>query len=229
MHFRYITSCLAGGLMALACGAALADMTILGWPGGPEEKALNALVEKYNSSQGKTDHNNVKTMYFGRDDFFDKLSKELAAGTKSFDLNLLATYNVGRYAKYMDPLSADVVTGLKKTFPEAVLKTQQFEGQQYGVPTDLGLHFVYFRQDLIKQLLSDSAWKQTYADIAQKHMGKAMQPKDPQQWDWDDFKATALFFTRSINPKSPVKYGPSDEESLVQYDGVAEHRPLIWR
>jgi len=193
--------------LAAAKTAVWADMTVLGWPGGPEEKALNALVEKYNSTQGKKDNNKVKTMYFGRDDFYDKLSKELAGGSKAFDLNLLATYNVGRYARYMDPLPADTVDNMKKIFPDAVLKTQQFDGKQYGVPTDMGLHFVYFRKDLMSQLLTDAEWKKTYASIAQQHLGKALQPKDPQQWNWDDFEATALFFTRAINPKSPVQYG----------------------
>ena len=34
-----------------------------------------------------------------------------------------------------------------------------------------------------------------------------MAPKAPADWTWDDFMATALFFTKSINPDSPVTYG----------------------
>jgi multiple sugar transport system substrate-binding protein len=34
-----------------------------------------------------------------------------------------------------------------------------------------------------------------------------MEPKKPDDWTWDDFMASALFFTQSINPDSPVKYG----------------------
>jgi multiple sugar transport system substrate-binding protein len=200
----YFGLCMA---LLLLCGRATADITILGWPGGPEEKALNALVDKYNATQGKSDRNRARTTYFSREGFYDQLSKELSSGSKAFDINLLATYNVGRYARYVDPLPAEVLENMKKTFPEAVLKTQQYEGRQYGVPTDLGLHFVYFRQDLMRRLLSDSTWKHTYSRIAQQHLGRALQAKDPQQWDWDDFKATALFFTRSINPQSPVAYG----------------------
>jgi len=185
----------------------LADVTILGWPGGPEEKALNALVERYNETQGKTDHSRAKTVYFGRDDFYDRLSRDLATGSHAFDLNLLATYNVGRYAAYMDPLPAEVVAALVKIYPPAVLRTQQFDGRQFGIPTDLGLHFLYFRKDLMQQLMTDRQWRQTYADISLRYMGKSLVPKDPQQWDWDDFTACALFFTRSINPNSPVTYG----------------------
>jgi len=188
-------------------GVAYADMTVLGWPGGPEEKALNKLVEQYNATQGVIDKNKVKTIYFSRGDFFDKLMNDLAAGSKEFDVNLLATYNVGRYAPFLDELPASVVANAKKSFPASVLSTQQYKGKQYGIPTDLSLHFMYFRQDLIKKLLEDKAWQAKYQAISKKHMGITMSPKNPQSWTWDDFKATALFFTKSINPDSPVRYG----------------------
>ena len=32
-------------------------------------------------------------------------------------------------------------------------------------------------------------------------------PKDPDKWSWDDYEATALFFTKSINADSPTRYG----------------------
>ena len=195
-------------LAALVCaGIAHADMTVLGWPGGPEEKALNKLVEQYNATQGVIDKNKVKTIYFSRGDFFDKLMNDLAAGSKEFDMNLLATYNVGRYAAFMDELPASVVANAKKSFPASVLNTQQYKGKQYGIPTDLSLHFLYFRQDLINQLMTDKAWQAKYQAISKKHLGTAMSPKQPQDWSWEDFKATALFFTKSVNPDSPVRYG----------------------
>ncbi len=75
------------------------------------------------------------------------------------------------------------------------------------MPTDLSLHFMYYRKDLIDALMKDDAAKKTYADIAQKYLGKSLQPKDPDSWTWDDWAATALYFTKSVNPSSPVKYG----------------------
>ena len=30
---------------------------------------------------------------------------------------------------------------------------------------------------------------------------------DPDKWTWDDWAATALFFTKAVNPDSPVRYG----------------------
>jgi ABC-type glycerol-3-phosphate transport system substrate-binding protein len=75
------------------------------------------------------------------------------------------------------------------------------------VPTDLSLHFMYYRTDLLDKLLADAAWKARYEEISEKQLGKKLDPKDPDQWTWDDWAATALFFTKAINPGSPTRYG----------------------
>ncbi len=66
---------------------------------------------------------------------------------------------------------------------------------------------MYYRSDLIAKLLSDAAWKAKYTEIAQAKLGKALAPKDPNDWTWDDYAATAMFFTKSINSDSPTRYG----------------------
>jgi multiple sugar transport system substrate-binding protein len=182
---------------------ARAEVTVLGWPGGPEEVALRAVAELYNGSAAADDK--VSLIFFNRDGFFDKLQADLAAGTKEFDVNLLATYAIGRYAPFMDPVSLPAEAA--GVFGDKVLATMQFEGRQYGVPTDLSLHFMYFRQDLIDQLLGDAAWKARYAEITRERLGAALEPKDPDQWTWQDWMGTAYFFTKSINPDSPTRYG----------------------
>jgi multiple sugar transport system substrate-binding protein len=200
-----ITRLLAGAALFAAMGLsqALADVTVLGWPGGPEEAALRKAAEAYNAKAADADK--VKLIFFNRDGFFDKLEADLAAGSKDFDVNLLATYAIGRYAPFMDPIT--LPPSAKDVFGEKVLATMQYGGKQYGVPTDVSLHFMYFRKDLIDRLMSDPAWKARYAEISQKQLGKALEPKDPDQWTWDDWAATALFFTKSINPDSPTRYG----------------------
>jgi multiple sugar transport system substrate-binding protein len=185
--------------------AAHAAVTVLGWPGGSEETALRAVVKTYNETAGVSEDDKVSLIFFNRDGFYDKLQTDMAAGSDAFDVNLLATYAIGRYAPYMDPI--DLGPAAAKTFGDAVLKTMQYEGKQYGVPTDLSLHFMYYRKDLIDALLKDDAAKKTYGEIAQKYLGKALEPKDPDSWTWDDWAATALYFTKSINPQSPVRYG----------------------
>ena len=197
--------CGALAFLALGAGSALADVTVLGWPGGPEEVALRKAVEVYNAKSDVGANDKVKLIFFNRDGFFDKLEADLAAGSKDFDVNLLATYAIGRYAPFMDPIT--LPASAKDVFSDKVLATMQYQGKQFGVPTDLSLHFMYYRKDLMDQLLSDPAWKQKYSDIAKAKLGKAMDPKDPDQWTWDDYAATALFFTKSINPDSPTRYG----------------------
>lgn len=199
---------IAPALAALLSSAALpglanATVTVLGWPGGSEETALRATVEIYNKTAADADK--VELLFFNRDGFFDKLQADMAAGSTAFDINLVATYSIGRYAPYMEPI--DLGADAAKVFGDSVLKTMQFDGKQYGVPTDLSLHFMYYRKDLIDALMKDDAAKKTYSEIAKKVLGKDLQPKDPDSWTWDDWAATALYFSKQANPDSPVRYG----------------------
>ncbi|MBB3238422.1 ABC transporter substrate-binding protein [Phyllobacterium endophyticum] len=192
-------------LLAGSFGAANATVTVLGWPGGSEETALRAAAEAYNAQSGMADEDKVELLFYSRDGFYDKLQADMAAGSSAFDINLLATYSIGRYAPYMEPV--DLGPDAAKVFGDSVLKTMQFDGKQYGVPTDLSLHFMYYRKDLVDALLADPAAKATYGEISQKYLGKSLEPKAPDSWTWDDWAATALYFTKAVNPDSPVRYG----------------------
>jgi multiple sugar transport system substrate-binding protein len=200
-----LTKGLALGTALALASPALAEVTVLGWPGGPEETALRAAAEAYNALPDLAEENKVELIFFSRDGFFDKLAADLAAGTTAFDINLIATYSIGRYAPFMTPV--DLGPDAASTFGESVLTTMQFEGQQYGVPTDLSAHFMYFRQDLIDALLADPAQAEVYARIAQERLGEALVPKAPDEWTWQDWAATALYFSQSVNPDSPTRYG----------------------
>ncbi len=196
---------IVGGV--LTATSAFADITILAWPGGPAETALRKVVDSYNDTVGKEAGSKANLLYFSRDNFFDKMLSDSAAGSKEFDVMLTATYNIGKYAPFMTPIDDLATDAVKTTFPKAALDSQSYEGHLYGIPTDLSLHFLYYRKDLIDQLLSDDAWKAKYREISEENLGKAMDPKAPADWTWDDYIATALFFTKSINPDSPVRYG----------------------
>lgn len=191
--------------LALAAGAAEAQVTVLGWPGGPEETALRAVADLYNARPDVAEEDKVELLFTSRDGFFDKLAVDLAAGTDAFDINLIATYSIGRYAPFMEPITLSDQAGA--VFGDAVLSTMQFDGQQYGVPTDLSLHFLYTRKDLIDALMADEAARARYAEIALEHLGEALEPKDPAEWTWRDFVANALYFSQSVNPDSPTRYG----------------------
>jgi multiple sugar transport system substrate-binding protein len=198
-----ILAVLAASLTAST--AANAAVTVLGWPGGSEETALRAVVEAYNATDGVADADKVELLFFSRDGFYDKLQADMAAGSDAFDINLLATYAIGRYAPYMEPV--DLGPAAVTTYGESVLTTMQYEGKQYGVPTDLSLHFMYYRKDLVDALLADDAAKAKYGEISEKFLGKKLEPKDPDSWTWEDWAATALYFSKDVNPDSPTRYG----------------------
>ncbi len=198
-----ILAVLAASLTAST--AADAAVTVLGWPGGSEETALRAVVEAYNATDGVADADKVELLFFSRDGFYDKLQADMAAGSDAFDINLLATYAIGRYAPYMEPV--DLGPAAVTTYGESVLTTMQYEGQQYGVPTDLSLHFMYYRKDLVDALLADDAAKAKYGEISEKFLGKKLEPKAPDAWTWEDWAATALYFSKDVNPDSPTRYG----------------------
>jgi multiple sugar transport system substrate-binding protein len=195
----------SAALAALLTGAAHAEVTVLGWPGGPEEEALRAVTEIYNAKADVADDDKVELLFTSRDGFFDKLQVDLAAGSSAFDANLIATYSIGRYAPYMEPIT--VSDEAETVFGDTVLSTMQFDGAQYGVPTDLSLHFLYARKDLIDALLADDDAKNRYGDISEEYLGERLTPKTPEEWTWQDFAANALYFSRSVNPDSPTRYG----------------------
>lgn len=191
-------------VMVLGLGTAQEEVTLLFWP-GPESDAMQKVVDAYNAGPGVEDGVTVKQLLFSRQGYFDKELADLAAGSTEFDLALVTTYTLGRYAPYLEPLDG-YMTGTPAQSAGA-LASLQFDGKQFGVPTDASAHFTYYRQDLIDQLLSDEAWQGVYGDISEQIMGTRMTPKDPQEWTWDDYVATALFFTKSLNPDSPTQYG----------------------
>lgn len=195
----------SAALLAMLASTAHAEVTVLGWPGGPEEAALRAVTEIYNARADVADEDKVELLFTSRDGFFDKLQVDLAAGSTAFDINLIATYSIGRYAPFMEPISlSDEADGV---FGDTVLSTMQFDGQQYGVPTDLSLHFLYYREDLIDALLADESQHALYGDIAEEYLGERLAPASPEEWTWQDFAANALYFSRSVNPDSPTRYG----------------------
>ena len=194
-------------LAALASSAAQADITVLAWPGGDPEKAMRAVVDLYNETEGQADGNEVSIIYFSRQGFKEKMLADAAAGSTEFDVMLTSTYDIGRYAPFMDPINDLIDDEVYKIFPANAIETQTFDGNVYGVPNDLSLHFLYYREDFIEQLLTDADWQARYEQISEERLGARMTPKHPSEWNWDDYLATAMFFTKSINPDSPTRFG----------------------
>lgn len=212
-------ACLLG---LLATGQARADAVLLFWP-GPESEAMQKVIDAYNEGPGKADNNKITQLLFSRQGYFEKQIADLAAGSKEFDLSLVTTYTLGRYAPFLEPIGAYLPGDMSERFAPIALDSLGIDGQQYGVPTDISLHFAYYRKDLIEQLLADDAWKARYAEISEKELGQRLAPRDPKDWTWDDYLATALFFTQSINPDSPTRYG-----TVIQTKNVI-FNIMIWQ
>lgn len=201
-----VTSVFGGGQGEGSEEADRTIVTFLFWP-GPESEAMQVVIDEYNATRGMQDGVEVEMLLFSRQGFFDKLLADLAAGSTEFDLNLVTTYSLGRYAPYLSPLDPYLSADPSQTFIPASLDSLRFEGSQYGVPTDVSLHFTFFRRDLMERLETDAAWRARYAEIGAQYLGTSLSPVDPQEWTWDDYIATSLFFTRSVNPDSPTTYG----------------------
>ena len=204
-----IALCVMGSVFAAGQSDGGSDrekVVFLFWP-GPESEAMQKVLDAYNEGQGVTDNVEVEMLLFSRQGFFDKLLADMAAGSTEFDLNLVTTYSLGRYAPYLESLSPYTSKDPSQVFIPASLNSLAFQGEQYGVPTDVSLHFAFYRKDLIEKLMSDSAWQATYSEIAQKYLGKALSPVDPSDWTWEDYLATVFFFTKSINSDSPTDFG----------------------
>ena len=218
---KKIYVCAAALSISVAATVSIAEVTVLGWPGGPEETALRAVTKIYNGKSDVSDDNKVELLFTSRDGFFDKLQVDLAAGSTAFDVNLIATYSIGKYAPFMEPVELSNEAG--SVFGETVLETMKFTGDQYGVPTYLSLHFLYFRSDLINELLASESGKAKYSEIAKEHLGKNMQPKSPKNWTWEDFVANALYFSKSVNPDSPTRYGTVIQAKNLLFNMMVFH------
>lgn len=184
------------------------------WP-GPESDAMEKVLPYFNETYGKDLGFKVEMELFGRDQVFLKQEALMAAQSPDVDLFYTASRWLGKYGMFMEPLDDYLADPEINTFGgstdgwiKATIDGMRFtENKLYGVPLDLSAHFLYYRADLIDQLLSDEAWKETYRALSKEHLGVEMEPKDPNEWTWDDYLAASFFFTKQYNPDSPTEYG----------------------
>lgn len=208
---------LAIALSAFLAVAAADDMytvRMVYWP-GPESDAMDVVLKYWNENMAEEAGFYVEQELFGRDNIMLKEEALMAAGSSDVDLFFTASRWLGKYWMHMEPLEplmndpkiniygTDTTQRIKAT----VDGMRWTDGTLYGVPMDLSAHFLYYRSDLIEQLLTDDAWQETYKKISLEQMGEEMTPKHPDEWDWNDYLATSFFFTKKYNPDSPVEYG----------------------
>lgn len=217
-----LSAALAGLLIAITAGGAAAasqvtNLKMVFWP-GPEGTAMQKVVNQYNAGLGKKEGIHVQQVLISRTSTFTKEATLIAAHSSEFDVYFTASYIVGQQQASLQPLTGITTSNY---FPSAP-KSLTIGGKLYAVPLDVSNHFLYYRKDLINKLLTDPAWKTLYGQISQKVVGQTLTPKPPNQWNWNDYLATAAFFTKSYNANSPMTYGTAMQLKNLEYN------TMIW-
>lgn len=193
------------------------------WP-GPESDAMQKVVDYYNANKTKETGISVEMVLFSREGFWEKQDTMMAANSDEVDMYFTASYSVGKHSPYLEPLESYFANkdldqgGSMDTFIASAADSLKWQDTQFAIPLDVSNHFMYFRTDLMEQLLSDSAWQKKYTEIAKEELGLDLTPKSPDEWVWDDYMATSLFFTQKYNPDSPTTYGTVLQASNVIYN-----------
>lgn len=191
-------------LLLVTIFIAATKVSMVYWP-GPESEAMEKVVDYWNSIYGKKLGIEVEIINFSREGFWEKQETLLNAKSSSVDIIFVATYIIGRLAPHLVPLEGFQLN--PDVFIASALESMSFEGLLYGLPLDVSNHFLYYRKDLLDKLLTDNSWKIKYGELTQKYLGVKMIPKKPEEWNWDDYRAMAIFFTKKYNPDSPTEYG----------------------
>ncbi|MEX2461751.1 MAG: sugar ABC transporter substrate-binding protein [Paenibacillaceae bacterium] len=207
---KVVSVFIIGGLIAGLVGCSSSNgsnkiVNMLYWP-GPESDAMTKVVSTYNDGQGKRDGVEVKMAPAPREGFWEKESAMMASNSTDVDIYMTASYKVGEHKGHLLPLDDKLGDGFK-TFIGTTVDSLKNEGHVYGIPMDVSNHFMYYRKDLIDKLMNDADWQAKYKEISKQVIGKELAVKDPKDWNWDDFVATAAFFTKKINADSPTEYG----------------------
>lgn len=198
-------------------GSGQGTVKLVAWP-GPEGDAMKKVVDSYNAGQGKDDGVNVELTLLSRQDTFSKEAALMASKSSDVDIYFTASYNIGQFAPSLDPLT-DIDTSAY--FPVAA-EGLTYEGQLYALPLDVSNHFLLYRKDLTDALLADPAAQAEYEKVSQSVLGESRAPKDPNEWDLDDFKVAAAYFSQSENPSSPTQFGTILQAKNLLYN------TMIW-
>jgi len=148
---------------------------------GPEAEGMKIVAQAYTEETG----NPVEIVEQGRDTYLTLIPTQLLAGTDAFDLAFIQSTMVGELAQagailpltpYLDNLSAEKSEDVDM---DDVLAPAMYDGDIYGLPTDISTLFLFYRSDLI--------------------------PEPPQTWD--EVLDLAREFSVSQNADSPTSYG----------------------
>jgi multiple sugar transport system substrate-binding protein len=211
-------------LSVVAIGYAQVTVKMVYWP-GPEADAMQEVVNWYNENVTPTSGVNVEMVLFGRDGFFEREATLLAAGSSEVDMIFTTSYIVNEHAPFLDdlyPYFADP-TLCGDGDPDILIPTAKeslvVDGELKGIVMDGSINLLLYRKDLVQELLTNASWQQTYREIARRELGRDLLPKPADEWTWDDFLATGLFFSKSQNPDSPTTYATALQAKAMWPNG----------
>ena len=145
---------------------------------GPEADGLRIVAQEFTKDTGIP----VQINELGRQGYEYTLTTQLVAGTDAFDVAFYPGWLVGEVvsADALEPLNAFMEKSDPKVFDkDDLLVTYGLGDKIYAIPTDVSVHFLYYRTDLIED------------------------PPDT----WDEYFEVAKQFTKSVNPDSPTAFG----------------------
>lgn len=87
---------------------------------------------------------------------------------------------------------------------ESLTYFSKFEGKYYGLPFMYAPQIFYYRKDLFED-------RKIVAEYQSRHNIRLRPPRT-----WAEFNAISKFFTKKINPSSPVEYGTSIPAAYVE-------------
>lgn len=192
------------------------------WP-GPEGEAMDQVVKEYNEGPGAEADITVEMTLLSRQDTFSKEATLMAAKSSEQDIYFVASYNVGQFANALDPLTS---VDASNYFPVAA-EGLSYEDEPYALPLDVSNHFLYYRKDLIDDLLADEDRWPKYRKVAAEAIDEERDPKSPEEWDWQDYIAMSAWFSKSANPDSPTKYGTILQAKNLLYNTMI-FDDLLW-
>lgn len=186
---------------------------------GPEAQAMSKVMAEYNSGQGATDKIHVAVDQLSRTDTFAKEATLMSTKSSDYDFYQTASYYVAQHAQYLEPLKLNASQYYKGAYDSLTVN-----GEQEALPLDPSVHFVFYRKDLISTMLDDKA---TFEKISQQVLGTKLEPKNPDQWDWNDYVASAAYFTQKYNSASPTKYGTALQAKNLVYNTMVWN-DVLW-
>lgn len=186
---------------------------------GPEAKAMSKVMAAYNAADGKSAKIHVAVDQLSRTDTYAKEATLMSTKSSDYDFYQTASYYVAQHAQYLEPLKLT-----DSNYYKSSLGSLNVDGQQEAIPLDPSVHFVFYRKDLIAGMLADKA---TFEQISQQVLGEKLEPKDPSEWTWDDYIASAAYFTQQYNSSSPTKYGTALQAKNLVYNTMVWN-DVLW-